>query len=124
MNGLEKQRGITFISLVVMLVVVGFLALLALKLGPIYLQNYTIKTVLQNVKNEPFISKQPMAEIRKQIANRLYINEVRRLSRKDIKLKREDGNIVITIDYEVREPILGNVDAIVTFAERTEIPIN
>ena len=124
MNGPSRQGGITFISLIVMFVVVGFFMLLLMKLGPVYLENYSVKTVLENVKKEPFLASQPPRKIRSQVSNRLYVNEVRRIADKDIKLKRVDGKVTIKIDYEVRKNILGNVDAIMTFSESAELRPN
>jgi len=124
MNAPARQRGMTFISLLLLVIIIGFFALLLLKLGPVYLENYTVKTVLQNVGKEPFLASQPAAKIRSQVSNRLYVNEVRRLGTKDIKLKREGQVVTISIDYEVRKHILGNVEALVSFAESVELRPN
>ena len=116
-----KQQGITAIGMLLMLIVGGFLALLVLKLGPIYLENYKVKTVLANVESQRDLAALPTAKIRDAVSQRLYINEVRRLSDKDIKIKRVGGVIEVKIDYEVREKILANVEALVSFQEKAEL---
>jgi hypothetical protein len=83
-----------------------------------------VKTVLKNLSNDPFIATQPAEKIRTQIGNRLYVNEVRRLSNKDIKLKREGEKVTVNIDYQVKEHILGNVEALLTFSESAELRPN
>jgi hypothetical protein len=124
MNGPARQQGLTFISFVVLAAIAGFFLLLLMKLGPIYLENYSVKTVLKNIQSEPFIANQPANKIRKQIESRLYINEVRRLSSKDIKMTRKGQKVIVNIDYKVTEHILGNVEAVVTFAESVELTPN
>ncbi len=124
MNLPTRQKGMTFISLMLLFVIVGFFMLLLLKLGPIYLENYSVKTVLKNLSNDPFIATQSAEEIRRQIENRLYVNEVRRLSSKDIKMNREGPKVTVNIDYQVQEHILGNVEALLTFSESVELRPN
>lgn len=121
MRNAQRQQGITAIGMLLMLIVGGFLALLVLKLGPIYLENYKVKTVLANVESQRDLAALPTAKIRDAVSQRLYINEVRRLSDKDIKIKRVGQVIEVKIDYEVREKILANVEALVTFQEKAEL---
>jgi len=117
MINIHNQRGMTFISMILMLVIAGFFMLLVLKLGPVYLENYTVKMVLANVQQEPGMNTRPSREIRRRIDDQLYINEVRRLKSKDIKIKRENNVVTIRINYHVRVHIAANVDAIVSFKE-------
>ena len=118
-----KQQGMTVIGMLLMLIVGGFFALLVLKLGPIYLENYKVKTVLANVESQRDMAALPTAKIRDAVSQRLYINEVRRLSDKDIKIKRVGQVIEVRIDYEVREKILANVEALVSFREKAELKV-
>ena len=120
MQTARRQQGMTAISMLLLLIIGGFFALLLLKLGPIYLENYKVKTVLGNLESKPDLGSLSASKIRKAITKRFYINEVRRLSAKDIKLKRVDEAVEVRIDYEVRENILANVDAVVTFHEKVE----
>jgi hypothetical protein len=104
----------------------GFFALLLLRLGPLYLENYTIRSVLQGVKQQPGVSEQSPQAIRAMIAKRLYVNEVRRFdnqqNRNYLTMKRHDDYLTVSIDYEVRQHILGNVDAMVAFSDSMELP--
>ena len=123
-----KQTGMTFISLMLLLVILGFLALLVLRLAPIYMENYTIRSVLAGLKQEPGLAQQSAHEIRSMVENRLYINEVRRFdkqrSHEYIRLKKEEDKLKISIDYEVRQHIAANVDALVSFANSVELPVH
>ncbi len=118
---MRNQRGMTFISLLLLMMIMGFFMLLLLKLGPVYLENYTVKTVLANLRQDPVLHTRPSREIRRAIDSQLYVNEVRRLGSKDIKLKREGTAVTINIDYFVRVPIIANVDAIMTFKETARL---
>lgn len=117
----NAQQGMTAISMLLMVIVAGFFALLLLKLGPIYLENYKVKSVLASLKEERFSSQHSLRDIRTLIDKRLYINEVRRLKPNNIKLQKRDGKIHVEIVYDVREKIMANVDAIVSFQDILEI---
>jgi hypothetical protein len=116
-----KQQGMTFISMLILLVIGGFFVLLAFKLGPIYIENYQVKSALASLKNEPGAAGKSPQELRILIDRKLYINEVRSFDPKQFKVKNVDGKKTVEIKYEVREPILGNVDALVKFFEKVEL---
>ncbi len=121
MRTAQKQQGMTAISILLLLIVGGFFALLVMKLGPIYLENYKVKTVLANVESQANLASLSFPKIRSAVSKRLYINEVRRLDDKDIKIKRVGQVIKISVDYEVREKVLANVEVLVSFQESAEL---
>jgi hypothetical protein len=121
MYGPKRQTGLTAISWLILLMIGGFFVLLLLRLGPIYLEYYKVKSVLTAVKGEHERSTMTPAQVKETILNRFYINEVRRLSAKDVKLKQANDGTQVEVQYEVREHILGNVDALVSFNETLEL---
>jgi len=116
----SRQTGITFISLLLLLIMLGFFALLALRLGPLYLENYTIRSALQGLKQDPELAQKGPEAIRSALEKRLYINEIRRFDtaeeKQDIQVRREGEQFKVSVDYEVREHIVANVDAVVSFS--------
>jgi hypothetical protein len=121
MNRPGKQRGMTFISILILLAIGGFFVLLILKLGPIYLENYKIKTVLASLEQEAGLATRPPHEIVNLADKRLYVNEVRRIKRNQIKVVRHGDKVTTQIKYQVREHIFGNVDALVSFDDVAEL---
>ncbi|HHH47021.1 MAG TPA: DUF4845 domain-containing protein [Thiotrichales bacterium] len=117
----SRQRGMTFIGWVVTLAIVGFFVLLTLRLLPGYLEYFKIKGVLESLEKEPNITQASKAEIRKLIARRLDINSVDDVTAKDFRIEKRDGRLVVRIDYEVRVPVLGNVDAVQKFHDQIEL---
>jgi hypothetical protein len=122
----KQQTGMSFISLLVLLMMVGFLALLALRIGPLYLEHYTITSLIQKLKQEPTIGQRTAQEVRTTIEKQLYVNDVHRFEkdeyRDSIKVSRETGVLKVAIAYEAREHIMANVDVIVSFSDEAEFP--
>jgi len=118
----RRQQGMTAIGWLLVLMVGGFFVLLVLKLGPIYMENYSIKTALLAVKNEPGVDQKNSREIRQMLMNRLDINYVTTLPRDAITISRKTGgNKWVDVDYEVRKHMLYNIDALVSFKESVEL---
>lgn len=121
MQSRNRQSGLTFISILMLLVIFGFYVYLGLKLLPIYLEYYKVKSVVSAVQKENQTAQQTPEQIRQTLMNRFYINEVRRLTGKEIKIKPVPAGTLVEVEWEVREPALGNVDMVVYFNEKFEI---
>jgi len=114
---LRQQRGLTLISWLVILMMVGFFILLGLRLAPVYMQNYTVKNIITDLQQESGISRKPASEIRELLLRRFDVNGIENLGRENIKISRARGKTKIEVAYETRKHIAGNVDVVVTFNE-------
>lgn len=114
----KRQRGMTFLSWLLVLAIAGFFAAIALALVPIYLEHYSIKHVLAQFEYDRDLDKKTNGEIRELMKRRLKINGVYEFDVKNnLKIKRSDRQTTLQVLYEVRKPILGNVDVVVHFDE-------
>jgi hypothetical protein len=125
MKGLQKkQQGLTFISWLVILVVAGFFVMVGIKTTPVYLEHFAVKKSLESLKNEPLISRKPLSEIRRMLMRRLDMNSIRHLGKDQIHFTRSGGVTKITISYEERKPIVGNLSLVMTFEDSIELIAN
>ena len=120
----SNQSGLTFISVLVILGLVAFFVLLILKIAPIYLDHYKVKTVLASLENEPNLASQSTRKVRSLLMRRFDINMVEHVKKEDIAIKKRDGVLTVEIDYEVIESIIGNIDVLVYFDDRFEVRSN
>ncbi len=124
MISLKNQHGLTMISWLLVLTMVGFFIMVGMKLAPVYLQNYTIRNILESVRKEILTSRKPVTEIRTMLSRRFDMNSIDNLKRENIKIRRSSGITTIEVNYEERRPIVGNLDAIMTFHESVELVAN
>jgi hypothetical protein len=119
----KKQIGATFITWLMLAGILGFLAVAGLKLIPVYMQYGTVVSVMEDVVKEQEQSpgKTSPTTVWKSIDKRLHINNVRYIKKENFKFER--GNLVdtISIKYEVRTPLFGNLDAIAKFDKSMDI---
>ncbi|MCZ6797482.1 MAG: DUF4845 domain-containing protein [Gammaproteobacteria bacterium] len=108
MTGIRnRQNGMTFIGIVMLLVVIALIALTAVKIIPIYIENFAVKSVLTSVENDHRVDPKSKAAIWESIKKRLYINEVRIIKKEHVTMSRKNGKTTVTIEYESRRPYLG-----------------
>ena len=112
----KRQRGMTFISWLLVLGIAGIFATIALTLIPIYIEHYSVKHVLAQFENDRDLAKKNTGELRALMQKRLKINGVYGFDVKEnLKVERDNGRVTVRVLYEVRRPVMGNVDLIVHF---------
>jgi len=121
MNRLDRQRGMTGTGWLVVLALIGFFSMSIMKLAPVYMEHYSIKTVLASLGNEPMITKKSVRDIKRLIKKRLTVNGVYEMDKDALKIKKQGGVMKIEITYEVRKHMMGNVDALVSFSDKLEL---
>ena len=114
----RHQRGLTLISWMVVIGVAVFFVIMGMKLVPIYLENYSVKTILKSVEEDRGSAQRSPREIRDGIMKRLKINGVYDFDPAVIKIKKDKGRTQINVDYDVRKNMVGNIDVIVSFQEK------
>jgi hypothetical protein len=115
-----KQGGMTGLGWLTVIALILFFALLVVKIVPIYIENYSVKTVLKSLEEEPLITQKPVREVRKIVERRLQINSVYDLDDK-VHIEKSSGVLKVDITYEVRKPMFGNIDIVVSFGDKVEL---
>jgi len=110
----KKQEGITLIGFLLGLAVVGFAAVMGMKIVPMYTEYYNISKALEGVANEAGLANKTNYEIKSALFKRLQTNYVRSVSDKDIKIVRKNG-VRVSVDYEVRKGLIANLDVVGRF---------
>ncbi|RMD71998.1 MAG: DUF4845 domain-containing protein [Gammaproteobacteria bacterium] len=118
---LKRQEGMTLIGWVIVLAIIGFFTLLAIRLVPLYLEYYSVKGALHSLEEEPFITKKSKRKILDLIDRRLFVNGVQNADVKDFHVEKKDGKLKVWFDYEVVRPFIGNVYLLVKFHDEIEI---
>lgn len=111
----SRQTGLGMIQWAVIISIAGLLGLCAFRLVPIYLDHITIRQVVKNAAEDPESRKMTAAEIRKSMQGAFLTNRIETIKLKDIKFKTERGLITMDASYEVRVPLIYNIDAVVKF---------
>ena len=75
MQTLKTQRGMTAIGWIIVLGLIAFFVLLALRLTPGYLEYFSVASSIESLENEPGITEKSPPEIRSLIDKRFQVND-------------------------------------------------
>jgi hypothetical protein len=116
----RRQAGLTFISLIFVLALIGFFVLLILKIGPIYLDHHKVASSLAALNQAPELRDLSEFEIRDRLNKLFNMNYVYDVNQDDVKIVKHDEYLKITINYEVVKKIAGNLSVLVEFNDVLE----
>ena len=111
----KKQAGMTAFSLLLVALVAGFFLICVVKIGPVYLESRTVKSIVNQAAEEARNEELGKAEIHDRIAKKLLINTVSGMSMRDVEVRGTGEEMEIDANYEVRKPLLFNIDVVVKF---------
>ena len=121
MQTLKKQQGVTGIGWLIILGLIAFFVLIGLRLFPIYVEKFSVVSSIESLKNEPHVTRKTKAEIMSLITNRFQINDVKNVTRKDITISKRGGILNVTVKYEVKTKLFGELSLIAEFDESVEV---
>lgn len=111
-----RQRGMSTLSLLVGIAMLGFAITCSLKMIPAYIDYWTLKGVFEEVEADPSIKQATPKQIESMLGKRLTINNIRNFNQNEnVSIRQEEGEIFIEFYYEVREPLFANVDVVMKF---------
>jgi hypothetical protein len=109
----------SFLSLMAIAGMLGFAAVIGLKLFPIYMDSWKIDGVMKAVISEPGINQQSRREIIDSMLKRLDIDAVDAVNYRNYKesltITRRKNNVTIKIFYRVETPLMGNLSLVAEF---------
>ena len=115
MNLRSRQRGLSALAMLVVMLVAIFFGTCTLKLAPHYLGSMTVKSVVESAVEQAKASELTTAEIKKKLGSEFTVNMIDAIQLKDIKVSRKKGVTTVDARYEKRIPLMFNIDVVVKF---------
>ena len=117
----RNQSGMTLIGFIIVLAVVGVFVYMGMKLIPMYTEYYGVKRALTGLAAEPGIADQDPTKIKKLFFRRLYVSYADNVKDEHVKLQRKDSGYEMLVNYEVRRPLIANLDVVGHFEAKQDI---
>lgn len=116
----SKQLGMGFWGYITVLVLVSVVITLALRLGPHYMNHRTVATIIGGLGTNT-VHQMEKRKIRELLKKRFKINTLYDLDASEIiEIERTKVHTKLKVNYEVREPMVYNIDAILVFDDEFE----
>lgn len=117
-----RQRGITVIGMLLLIIVLAFAALVAMKVVPMYVQYYTVKSTIESIRKEPQVTQMSVPDIHNAIQKRFDIGYVDNVTARNLKVRQDRGGRVLDLVYEDERELFYGLHVVLKVNEA--IPLN
>lgn len=116
----SRQRGLTMFGFLFVAVLLIFAAMVAMKVVPAYIEFFSVKKILNTMGQDAGLAGKSNAEIRSDFSKRAGIDYVTVVKPEDLSVDRSGRVPVISVDYEFRTPLVGNVSLVIDFSASSD----
>ena len=121
-KSLKNQQGMTMLSGMVVGVFLMFQVVIAMNVIPVYLTDSSVKSIMESLPNDNTARGTSTKNLKALVAKRLSLNSVYTIKAQHIKVKKGRDENIVTIEYEPRGKLIGNLEYIVSFKHEATIP--
>lgn len=118
---LKRQEGFSFWGWLIIIALIAFFATIILRLYPAYYEYFTVASIMNRLEHEDFSAGTSKSDIVTRLTRTMTIDNVNRVKLDDFDIKPTKGGFTVTLDYEDRVQMMGNVDAVAKFNKKIEI---
>ena len=117
-----RQHGMTVIGMLLLLIVIAFVALIAMKVVPMYIQYFSIKSTIESVRKEPQLAQMTPQDIQNAIQKRFDIGYVENITARDLKIRNDRNGRVLDLVYQDERTLFYGLSIVLKVNEA--VPLN
>jgi hypothetical protein len=110
-----QQRGMSISGFIFGAFLLVVITIPLLKLVPAYIQAAQIKSVFVAIAHDPEMQKATEREIKASYGRRTMIEDITAINADNLDISIEDGKPVISANYVVKIPLVGNISLSMEF---------
>jgi len=119
-----QQTGMTMYGMMFVLVVIGFVATAAVKLGPHYMDNHVVQSAMDSVHTDytgANMQEIKDSDIKQKLNGYFQVNMVDNTIEKAVKITRDKQKVILSINYEIRTNFISNIDIVLVFNNEVDL---
>jgi hypothetical protein len=117
----RDQRGMTFIGLACVLVLLGIIGYAGIRLTPLYLNYMKVARTLEMTATEAKGDNPDPANIRRLLSRHWEIEDPTGVDEKDIEITKDDSGVSMHVAYDDSVPYVANVSLSVHFDKTVKV---
>ena len=110
-----RQRGATFLGMVVIIGILGFALYAGIRLVPLYLEYMAVVRALEQTAKENGDGNASPQQLRNELDRRWTIEDIHSLDTKDIEIKKAAKGFTMRAWYRAEVPFVANVSLVADF---------
>jgi hypothetical protein len=116
----SRQRGATFLGMVVIIAILGFALYAGIRLTPLYLEYMAIARALEQTAKENSGATSPQT-LRNSLDRRWTIETIDSIQPKDIEIKKAGSGFTMRAWYRAEAPFISNVSLVADFDKTVKV---
>ena len=118
----HRQRGATFLGIVIILMILGAGLYAGIRLVPVYLEYTKVARALEQVRDENATNDTNSQLIRRSLERRWDVEDISSIGWKEIEIDKTAEGFDMIASYEAEQPFVANVYLLVKFDKTVSIP--
>jgi Tfp pilus assembly major pilin PilA len=126
----QAQRGITLSGLIYSCIIIGFIAVVAMKLFPLYNEKMKVDFAMEKVAGTPGSGERSKSDLVKSVMRQFEVSDVDRWKTTEfaklLQVRKVKGkkNKVMSLDYEIRGPLFGELDVVLKYSNALDLGVS
>lgn len=112
---MNSQRGITLTGFLVFAILAVVVLLIGFKVGPSYMEYYTIQKTFRAMASEPSLKTATRGEFNSAFNARAGVDNIKSIGYDDVQIEKDGNGIVLSAEYSVKVPLFSNVSVLMEF---------
>lgn len=118
----NKEQGMALFGALIVIIMVAMIGMFALKIAPTYMENYSIKEILQTMKQDRKVQGMSSVKLKSNFLQRARMNSIYTLKPENVEITASGESRKMRVLYIVQKPLIHNIDLQMTFDETVEFP--
>jgi hypothetical protein len=118
----QRQRGMTFLGIVIILLILGSALYAGIRLVPVYLEYSKVVRSLNQVRDEHAAIDTNQNLIRRSLERRWDVEDISSIGWKEVDITKTSEGFDLNAYYEAERPFVANVYLLVKFDYTVSIP--
>ena len=111
----HRQRGATFLGIVIILMILGAGLYAGIRLVPVYLEYTKVARALEQVRDENVTNDTNSQLIRRSLERRWDVEDIESIGWKEVTITKTSDGFDVQAAYEVERPFVANVYLLAKF---------
>ena len=112
----KSQSGLSLIGVLLVGSMAAAVVLLGLRLVPVVSEYFGIKRALASVAGAANPQTATVSELRNAFTKRAIVDDISSITASDVDITKENGRIVMSVDYSRKVPLFSNVSLMIEFS--------
>ncbi|MDX1589489.1 MAG: DUF4845 domain-containing protein [Oleiphilaceae bacterium] len=118
---MKQQQGVSLLGFLLAVFLLLMAVTVIVRIVPAFIDDYAVKRMFHSLEESEQLIGASTREFHELVKRRQSQNGLDMFGRDQLSVTRRDGLFVVDLQYEVRSPLVGNIDAVMSFRHNYEL---